>query len=121
VPWDDLGSWDALARLLPTDEDGNVVHAGAGVGESGTENGASTAVTEVDADADGDTRTDADTDVLFVDSGDNVVVSDGPHVSLAGVDGLAVVAWGDRVLVVPKAEAQRVRDVVSILKTQGRF
>ena len=104
VPWDDLGSWDALARLLPADDDGNVVHAGTDVGEAGHETDGS----EADA-------------ALFVDSGDNVVVSDGPHVSLAGVDGLAVVAWDDRVLVVPKESAQRVRDVVSMLKQQGRF
>jgi mannose-1-phosphate guanylyltransferase len=106
VRWDDLGSWDALARLLSPDEHGNVVHAGASVGEADTH-------------AEGNDETDAH--ALFVDSGDNVVVSDGPHVSLVGVDGLAVVAWDDRVLVVPKAEAQRVRDVVSILKEQDRF
>jgi mannose-1-phosphate guanylyltransferase len=111
VRWDDLGSWDALARLLPADEDGNVVHAGDGVGAEDTLTRAGT----------GDEPAQADEDVLFVDSGDNVVVSDGPHVSLAGVDGLAVVAWDDRVLVVPKADAQRVRDVVSLLKEQGRF
>lgn len=115
VRWDDLGSWDALARLLPADEDGNVVHAGDGVGAGGT---------PPRTDTGGDSPEEAaqaDGDVLFVDSGDNVVVSDGPHVSLAGVDGLAVVAWDDRVLVVPKADAQRVRDVVSLLKEQGRF
>jgi mannose-1-phosphate guanylyltransferase len=97
VPWDDLGSWDAMARVLPADEDGNVTRTG-------------------DA---GETR-DAE-GALFVDSGENVVVSDGAHVSLVGVDGLAVVAWDDRVLVVPTAEAQRVREVVSELKDAGRF
>ena len=93
VAWDDLGSWDALLRVLTPDADGNVTHT----------SGAS-----------------AD-DALFVDSGDNVVVSDGPHVSLVGVDDLAVVAWDDRVLVVPADEAQRVRDVVSKLRDRDLF
>ena len=92
VAWDDLGSWDALARLLPTDDDGNVARTDLGEPEA-----------------------------LFVDSGDNVVVSDGAHVSLVGVDDLAVVAWEDRVLVVPKAEAQRVREVVSRLEERDLF
>ncbi|WP_318567365.1 mannose-1-phosphate guanylyltransferase [Salinigranum marinum] len=96
VPWDDLGSWDAMARLLPADEDGNVTQTGDAGG----------------GDAEG---------ALFVDSGENVVVSDGAHISLVGVDGLAVVAWDDRMLVVPKAEAQRVREVVSNLQDAGRF
>ena len=114
VRWDDLGSWDALARLLSGDDEGNVVHAGEGVGAAGDVERAVRGEAAADGDEGGE-------NALFVDSGDNVVVSDGPHVSLAGVDGLAVVAWDDRVLVVPKAEAQRVRDVVSLLKEQGRF
>ena len=85
--WDDLGSWDALERVLPTGEAGN-----AALGEA-----------------------------LTVDAADNVVASDDKHVSLVGVDGLCVIAWDDRVLVVPKEEAQRVRDVVSRLREAGRF
>ncbi len=85
--WDDLGSWDALERVLDADADGNVA-----VGES-----------------------------LTVDAADNVVASDDKHVSLVGVSGLAVVAWDDRVLVVPKEEAQRVREVVAELREDGRF
>lgn len=85
--WDDLGAWDALARILAVDADGNAV-----LGEA-----------------------------LTLDAADNVVASDGTHVSLVGVDGLAVVAWDDRVLVVPKEEAQRVREVVDRLKEAGLF
>lgn len=85
--WDDLGSWDALERVLDRDEAGNVA-----IG-----------------------------DVLLIDAADNVVVSDDKHVSLVGVSDLAVVAWDDRVLVVPKDDAQRVREVVSRLKERGKF
>ncbi|MBP1987965.1 mannose-1-phosphate guanylyltransferase [Halolamina salifodinae] len=85
--WDDLGSWDALDRVLAPDGDGNV--------------------------AIGDHRT--------VDAADNVVVSDDKHVSLVGVSGLAVVAYDDRVLVVPKGEAQRVRELVALLEEEGSF
>ncbi|RMB23652.1 mannose-1-phosphate guanylyltransferase [Haloplanus aerogenes] len=89
VAWDDLGSWDALQRLLPADEDGTVV-AG-------------------------------DAEVVSVDAENNVVASDDVHVSLVGVEGLAVVAYDDRVLVVPTEEAQRVRDLVATLKERGEF
>jgi mannose-1-phosphate guanylyltransferase len=109
VEWDDLGSWDAMQRLLPADDDGNVARTGA---EDGHEPDSEDA--DVDTDREGE-------NALFVDSAENVVVSDGAHVSLVGVDGLAVVAWGDRVLVVPTDEAQRVREVVSRLKDAGRF
>lgn len=85
--WDDLGSWDALDRLLPEDGDGNVA-----IGE-----------------------------YLTIDAADNVVASDDKHVSLVGVSGLAVVAFDDRVLVVPKGEAQRVREAVEMLDSDGEF
>ncbi|MGM0591122.1 MAG: mannose-1-phosphate guanylyltransferase [Halobacteriota archaeon] len=101
-PWDDVGSWDALDRLpdgdrssFGTDEAGNVVVAD-GARVSGG-------------------------DVLTVDAADNVVVTDGPHVSIVGVDDLVVVAYDDRVLVVPKDDAQRVRDVVAELETREDF
>jgi mannose-1-phosphate guanylyltransferase len=85
--WDDLGSWDALERLLAADESGNVA-----VG-----------------------------DFLSVDAGENVVATDDKHVSLVGVEGLAVVAYDDRVLVVSKDDAQRVREVVAELRENGQF
>ncbi|ELZ94979.1 mannose-1-phosphate guanylyltransferase [Haloferax mucosum ATCC BAA-1512] len=72
-----------------------------------------------DADAEGNVA--LGDDPVFVDAADNVVATDGANVSLVGVSDLAVVSWGDRVLVVPKAEAQRVRDVVARLKERGRF
>jgi len=84
--WDDLGSWDAMERVLDGDAAGNAV-----LGEA-----------------------------LTVDAADNVVATDG-HVSLVGVEDLVVAAYDDRVLVVPKDDAQRVRDVVSELRDDGLF
>jgi mannose-1-phosphate guanylyltransferase len=82
--WDDLGSWDALERLL----DGNNAVLG---------------------------------DALTIDAAGNVVATDDTHVSVVGVDDLVVAAYDDRVLVVPKAQAQRVREVVAILRERGEF
>ena len=91
--WDDLGSWDALARVFDPDSDGNVAFA----------------------------EVDADEALLAVDAEDNVVATDDKHVSLVGVSDLVVAAFDDRVLVVPKAEAQRVREVVAMLREEDRF
>ncbi|MFT4891632.1 MAG: mannose-1-phosphate guanylyltransferase [Halobacteriales archaeon] len=85
--WDDLGSWDALERLVGADDVGN-----AALG-----------------------------DALAIDAGDNVIASDDTHVSIVGVDDLVVAAYDDRVLVVPKDDAQRVREVVARLREDGRF
>lgn len=82
--WDDLGSWDALERLL--DGDGAVLG-----------------------------------DALSIDARGNVIASDDKHVSVVGVDDLVVAAYDDRILVVPKAEAQRVREVVSVLRERDAF
>jgi len=59
-------------------------------------------------------------DALTIDAAGNVVATDG-HVSLVGVDDLVVAAYDDRVLVVPKAEAQRVREVVAELRETDDF
>jgi mannose-1-phosphate guanylyltransferase len=63
-----------------------------------------------DGDDDGNV-TVGDVGALTLDASDNVVAADGRDVSLVGVSDLVVVAWDDHVLVVPKSEAQRVRDV----------
>jgi mannose-1-phosphate guanylyltransferase len=57
-------------------------------------------------------------DALALEATDNVVATDG-HVSLVGVSDLVVAAYGDRTLVAPKADAQRVRDVVAKLDADG--
>ncbi|RLM90688.1 mannose-1-phosphate guanylyltransferase [Halobellus sp. Atlit-38R] len=88
-PWDDVGSWDALERVLGADGTGNVA------GE--------------------------DVTLRTLDAADNVVAADGAHVSLVGVSDLAVVAWDDRVLVVPKERAQDVKRLVRSLEERGEF
>ncbi len=79
MAWDDLGSWDALRRVLDTDENGTVTLG----------------------------------DVLTIDAEDCVIAAgDGNHISAVGVSDLTIAAYDGRVLVVPTAHAQRVRDVV---------
>ncbi|WP_018256972.1 mannose-1-phosphate guanylyltransferase [Halomicrobium katesii] len=59
-------------------------------------------------------------DAVTVDAGDNVVATDG-HVSLVGVSDLVVASYGDRTLVVPADESQRVREVVARLRDEDAF
>ena len=49
----------------------------------------------------------------------NILVSTGPTLSVVGVDDLVVVATPDAVLVMPKDEAQKVKDVVEALREKG--
>jgi mannose-1-phosphate guanylyltransferase len=84
--WDDVGSWDALDRLLEGDDDGNTV-----LGEA-----------------------------LTLDTSGTLVATDG-HVSTIGVDNLIVASYGDRTLVVPKRQSQRVREVVEELRGDDAF
>lgn len=81
--WDDLGSWDALERVLAGDEDGNVR-----LGES------------LALDAEG----------CVLAAGEN------HHISAVGVEDVVVAAYGGQILVVPKSDAQRVREVVAELE-----
>lgn len=54
-----------------------------------------------------------------LDASGNVVVSTGPVVAAVGVHDLVVVATPDAVLVVPKDQAQRVKEVVDRLRERG--
>lgn len=56
---------------------------------------------------------------VIVDACHNVVVSEGPVVSLIGVEGLVVVATPDAVLVVPADQAQEVKGIVEELEVRG--
>lgn len=87
--WDDVGAWDALDRTYPRDAHGNVA-----VGAP-----------------------------LLIDSENCIVYNEpGPEhtaVAVVGMRDVVVVATEDGVLVVPKAKAQDVRDVVEQLQNRG--
>lgn len=59
-------------------------------------------------------------DVTVVDTADSVIVSDGPHVAVIGLQGMAVIATGDAVLVAPLSRAQEVGAVAKGLAAGGR-
>ena len=59
-------------------------------------------------------------DVIGAGTAGNVLVSDGPLVAAVGVHDLVVVATGDAVLVVPKEQCQRVKELVELLRASGR-
>lgn len=92
--WDDLGSWDALARILDADADGNAV-LGSDDGPAG--------------------------DAILVDTTDSVVATDDAHVSVVDCEDIVVAAFDDRVLVAPRDASQRVRDVVAELRERDAF
>jgi mannose-1-phosphate guanylyltransferase len=80
--WDDVGSWDGLARTNASDSDGNVL-----IG-----------------------------DVTSLDAAGVIVYSDDIPVGIIGVEDIVVVATASGVLVCHRSEAQRVREIVALLK-----
>jgi mannose-1-phosphate guanylyltransferase len=77
--WDDVGSWEALARTRRADISGNVV-----VG-SGT----------------------------AVEASGNIVFAEEGHVHLLGVDDLVVVRAGEKILVMPRARAADLKNLLA--------
>jgi mannose-1-phosphate guanylyltransferase/mannose-1-phosphate guanylyltransferase/mannose-6-phosphate isomerase len=55
---------------------------------------------------------------MAVDSHGCLIRSEGPRVVAIGVDDLVVIATADHVLVVPRSEAQRVREAAELAKRQ---
>jgi mannose-1-phosphate guanylyltransferase len=112
--WDDLGSWDALARILDTDADGNAALA-TGPDER----------SEVDADESDAGGSDAAAstagDAIRLDTEHSVIATDDKHVSVVDCENLVVAAFDDRVLVAPRDASQRVRDVVAELRNRDAF
>jgi mannose-1-phosphate guanylyltransferase len=60
-------------------------------------------------------------DATTIDAAGNVLASDDTHISVVGADDLVVAAYDDRVLVVPRDDAQRVREVVAELRERDLF
>jgi len=59
-------------------------------------------------------------DVLAIDTAGSVLVSGGPLIAAVGVRDLVVVATRDAVLVVPRSQCQRVKELVDLLRSGGR-
>lgn len=57
-------------------------------------------------------------DILAIDTANSLIRSGGPKVTAIGVDNLIIVATKDAVLVMPRGESQRVKDVVDALKAE---
>lgn len=91
--WNDVGDFDTLGNVLPTDDTGNVVIA------SGDEQAA----------------------VASLDARRNVIVSRSDRlVGVLGIDDLIVVDTPEAVLVCPRDRAQDVKRLVDRLKSSGR-
>ncbi len=85
--WDDVGTFDAVSRYLPTDSAGNVKRG----------------------------------DVMIFDAKNVLVDNDAPGaVVVSGVSDVMVVRSGDVVLVLPRKDAERVKDIVDRLAKEGR-
>jgi mannose-1-phosphate guanylyltransferase len=90
VGWSDVGSWSQVATLLTADDAGNTT---SGLPEGGH---------------------------LAVDTRDTLVYSTtGKLVATVGVSDLVIVDTGDALLVCPKTQSQRVKDIVDLLKQRG--
>ena len=59
-------------------------------------------------------------DVIALGARGCVIRSEGPLVTAIGIEDLVVIATADAVLIVPRAQSQRVREAVDALKEQGR-
>lgn len=59
-------------------------------------------------------------EAVFIDVRDSLIHSTGPAVALVGVEGLAVIATPEGIIVIPKSRAQEVKAVVEEWKRRGR-
>lgn len=76
--WNDIGSWDSLGCIFPTDENGNIVRSS----------------------------------TINIDTKNCVIYSENALVATIGVEDMIIVNCNDALLVCPKKEVQRVREVV---------
>ena len=85
--WNDIGSWDSLGCIFPTDDNGNIVRA----------------------------------DTINIDTKSCVIYSEKSLVATIGVENLIIVNCDDALLICPKSDVQRVREVVEILKQKNQI
>ncbi len=83
--WNDIGSWDSLGCIFPTDENGNIVRS----------------------------------DTVTIDTKNCVIYSDQSLIATIGVENLIIASCGDALLICPKDQDQRVREVVSALEKKN--
>lgn len=79
--WNDIGSWDSLGEIFPTDENGNIVRA----------------------------------EMVSIDTKNCVIYSEQSLVATVGIENLIVVNCGDALLICPKEQDQRVREIVELI------
>jgi mannose-1-phosphate guanylyltransferase len=61
------------------------------------------------------------TDFTSIDSSGNIISAPNKHVSIAGVDDLVIAEYNDHLLVAPKDESDRIRELVATLRSEGLF
>lgn len=92
--WNDVGSFAALSALHPGDTQGNHVFVGCGDGSPAP---------------------------VLLDCRENLVWQDGKRlVAMVGVEKLVVAVTDDAVLILPREQAQRAKEVVAALQKEGR-
>lgn len=85
--WNDIGSWDSLGSIFPSDKFGNIVKA----------------------------------DHLNIDSRECIIYGGKNIIATIGLEEMIVVSVNDATLVCPKSRAQDVKQIVELLKINGRF
>src|SRR5512143_3873701 len=91
-PWNDVGSWAALARIWPQDEAGN-----ASPGEKRTRAGK----------------------VLMIDSSGCLIRAEEKLIATIGLKDMVVVESGNALLICPRARSQEVRRILQALSEKG--
>ena len=88
--WDDIGTWEAVSRINPADQDGN-----AAVGET--------------------LALDAKNNILYADTSNGA-----PIIAALGAENLIIVSSKDAVMVCRREDAQRVKELVAQLKQKNK-
>ncbi len=88
--WSDVGSWESLFDLLEADAEGNILRGGVHV------------------------DVDAHNNLVFVQDGHQEKL-----VAVLGVENMVIVETEDALLVCPREQSQRVKEIVKVLQAKG--